>query len=57
MGKKSDNPRANELAVDLEKMLTEVMNDENHKWSIGKEDPKAKSERQRRQNEFNTRYK
>ncbi len=57
MGKHSTNPTANELAIELEKMLNEVMNDENHKWSIGKEDPVAKAERMKRQEEFTLRYK
>jgi hypothetical protein len=48
---------ANELAVDLEKILNEIMNDENHKWSIGKEDPKAKADRMKRQDAFKARYK
>lgn len=57
MGKHSDNPNANELAFDLETMLAEIMNDENHKWSIGKEDPEAKADREKRSKEFRDRYK
>ena len=57
MGKHSDNPNANELAFDLETMLAEIMNDENHKWSIGKEDPEAIADRERRSKEFRDRYK
>jgi hypothetical protein len=56
-GKHSRNPDANELAVDLERMLNDVMNDENHKWSIGKEDSKAKADRMKRQKGFKSRYK
>jgi NTP pyrophosphatase (non-canonical NTP hydrolase) len=48
---------AQKLAAELEDMLTQVMNDENHRWSIGKEDPKAKAEREKRRDEFLERYK
>jgi len=57
MGKHSNNPDANTLAVDLEKMLEGILNNEDHRWSIGKEDPKAKAERQKRQKEFLDKYK
>jgi hypothetical protein len=57
MGKHSSNPQANELAIDLEALLTEVLNSENHKWSIGKEDPAAKKARQQRRGNFLERYK
>jgi hydroxylamine dehydrogenase len=56
MGKIS-NDDAKKLATELEEMLTQVMNDENHEWSIGKEDPKAKAERDKRRKEFLERYK
>ena len=57
MGKHSNNAEANTLAVDLEKLLDEIMNNEDHRWSIGKEDPEAKAERQKRQQEFLDKYK
>ncbi|MEW6601945.1 MAG: multiheme c-type cytochrome [Nitrospirota bacterium] len=57
MGKASSNSDAKKFAGELETMLTEVMNDENHKWSIGKEDPVAKAERDKRRKEFLDRYK
>ncbi len=57
MGKLSNNDEAKKLAGELEKMLAEVMNDENHKWSSGKEDPAAKAERAKRRQEFLERYK
>lgn len=57
MGKHSNNAQANKRAAELEEMLTQVMNDENHKWSIGKEDPASKAERKKRQREFHERYK
>jgi hypothetical protein len=34
-----------------------LTNDENHKWSIGKEDPKAAAEREKRRKEFLDKYK
>ena len=54
LGKTSN---ARKLAEELEAMLEEVLNDPNHRWSIGKEDPAVKAERLRRQKEFNKRYK
>jgi len=56
-GKHSSNPKAKELAVELEQMLHDVMNDANHRWSIGKEDVAAKVEREQRQKEFVDKYK
>jgi hypothetical protein len=55
-GKHSSNQKANELAVELEEMLTAVINDGNHKWSIGKEDAASRAEREKRQKEFSDRY-
>jgi hypothetical protein len=49
--------KAEKLAGELDEMLTKVMNDDNHKWSIGKEDPKAKADRKKRSKEFQKRYK
>jgi hypothetical protein len=57
MGKHSSNPKANELAVDLDALLKEVLSSENHKWSIGKEDAAAKKARQQRRGKFLDRYK
>jgi len=57
MGKHSNNPEADSLAVDLEKLLEEIINNEDHRWSIGKEDPQAKAERQKRSKEFLDKYK
>lgn len=57
MGKNSNKPEAVKLAADLESLLSEVMNDDNHKWSIGKEDPAAKADRDKRTTEFQKRYK
>ena len=57
MGKNSANADAKKFAGELEDMLGQVINDENHKWSIGKEDPAAKAERDKRRKEFLDRYK
>ena len=57
MGKASGNAKAKELAGELEKMLAEVQNDDNHKWSIGREDAKTKEYRSKRRQEFLDRYK
>lgn len=54
---KHGNKDAKKLAVELEEILAKVMSDENHKWSSGKEDPKAKAERERRGKEFRDKYK
>lgn len=56
MGKHKGGKSA-KLAAELEEMLTGVMNDDNHKWSIGKEDAKAKADRKKRSEEFQKRYK
>ncbi|MBL7048959.1 MAG: hydroxylamine oxidoreductase [Nitrospira sp.] len=56
MGKKSDSPLANELAIDLEAMIDEVMNSDNHKWSIGKEDEATTAEREARRKQFLEHY-
>ncbi|MEO5361770.1 MAG: hydroxylamine oxidoreductase [Nitrospirota bacterium] len=57
MGKKSPNKEANMKAEELEKMLHEIQNTENHKWSIGNEDPSVKADRKKRIDEFDKRYK
>ena len=54
LGKKNN---ARKQAVELEAMLEEVLNDPNHRWSMGKEDPAVKAEKLRRQKEFDKRYK
>lgn len=56
-GNKSDKPRAQKLAVELQNVLTEVLNSPDHQWSIGKESPKIKAERMMRRVEFEKRYK
>jgi hypothetical protein len=54
---KHGNAEARRLATELEDLLSRVLNDDNHKWSIGKEDPAVKVDRERRQEEFLKRYK
>ncbi len=49
--------KAKKLAMELEKMIDEVNNDPNHRWSIGKEDPASKAERDKRTADFLERYK
>jgi len=56
MGKNSRKAKAVRLAEELEHLLNKVINSDNHKWSIGKEDPASKAERQRRRREFLKRY-
>jgi hypothetical protein len=56
MGNKSGKPEAQRLAGELQDLLSQVMNSDNHKWAIGREDPAAKAERQRRRREFLKRY-
>jgi len=41
----------------LEKLLVETQNSDNWKWSLNKEDPKVKAERDKRQKAFKDRYK
>ena len=57
MGRESGNPEAVSLAGALEVRLDEITHDENHRWSIGLEDPAAKADRAARQQEFLDRYK
>lgn len=57
IGKKSSNVEANTAAKELEVLLEQTLNSENHQWSIGKEDPKAKEQRLQKQKEFQDKYK
>lgn len=57
MGRHSGKAKAKSLAGRLESELKSVLNSPNHKWSIGKEDPKAKADRAKRAKEFQQRYK
>lgn len=56
-GLSSNNLDAKRHAKELEKLLEEILNDENHKWSIGKEDANTKSKRQQKRQEFLNLYK
>lgn len=55
MGKQS-NEEAKKAAAELEALLTETLNDDNHKWSIGQEDPEKRKNREKRVKEFQDRY-
>jgi hypothetical protein len=46
-----------EKTAALEKKIDEVMNSDNWKWSLNKEDPEVKKARDQRQQEFTDRYK
>jgi hypothetical protein len=50
------SPQAAREVAALEALLEEVQASDNWKWSINKEDPAAKAERERRQAEFKDRY-
>jgi len=55
-GKGSANKEAVAAAEELEKLLTEVLNSDNHKWFIGKEDEADKAERAKRAEAFKAKY-
>jgi len=57
LGKSSGNQAADKLAGELEALLEEIVHSDNHKWSVGKEDPAAKAARQKRSKAFKARYK
>lgn len=48
---------AEKAALELEKLLNDVTNSANHQWSIGKEDPAAKADRQQFKKDYENRYK
>ncbi len=52
-----DNEAAAADVANLKKVLHEVQNSDNWKWSINKEDESVKKARQQRQDEFKERYK
>jgi hypothetical protein len=51
-----NNPKAKTQVAALKAALDEVQNTDDWKWSINKEDPEVKAERDRRQQEFKKRY-
>jgi len=53
----AEKPEAKEQVAALRALLDTVQNSDAWKWSINKEDPKAKEERLKRQEEFQNRYK
>jgi hydroxylamine dehydrogenase len=48
---------APEEVAALDQLLEEVLSSENHRWSINEEDPAVKEAREKRQEEFRSRYK
>ncbi|WP_420266968.1 multiheme c-type cytochrome [Candidatus Magnetominusculus dajiuhuensis] len=57
MGKKSANKDANMKAEELEKLLHEVQASDNHRWSVGNEDPAVTATRLKAKEDFDKRYK
>jgi hypothetical protein len=57
MGEHSESAKAQKLAAELESTLQEVLESPSHQWSMGREDPKEKARREKRQKEFLERYK
>ena len=55
-GLHSGDPKKVEAAKKLRERLEEILNSKNHRWFENKMDPKEKAEREKRQNEFKTRY-
>jgi hydroxylamine dehydrogenase len=53
----SDDPDTKAAAQALHDKLDEVLNDENHRWYLGKMDPEEAAKRDAAQQEFNDRYK
>lgn len=49
--------RAPSEVAALEKLLAQTMNSDDWKWSLNKEDPKVRADREKRQKEFLDRYK
>ncbi|WP_417912594.1 multiheme c-type cytochrome [Candidatus Electronema sp. TJ] len=56
MGKASANKEAVTAAEELEQLLTETLESDNHKWMLGKEDQADKAERAKRAEEFKAKY-
>ena len=54
---KHSNATAQAAGVELETLLVKIQNTEDHKWSIGKEDPATKAARAERRTKFLDRYK
>ncbi len=54
---KAGDANSQKLAGELDALLSKVLNSEDHSWSIGKEDPAVKAERDQRRQEFQERYK
>jgi len=56
-GLKSDDRKDKKAAKKLQKLLTEILNTENHQWFLGKMDPAEKARRKKASDEFKARYK
>ncbi len=55
-GKTSANKEAVAAAEELEKLLTDTLNSDDHKWILGKEDAADKEERAKRAEAFKAKY-
>jgi hypothetical protein len=55
-GKRSGKKVKIDAAKATEERLHEILNDKNHRWYLGKMDPKEKANRKKRQAEFKARY-
>ncbi len=53
----SDNPETQAAAQALHDKLEQVLNDENHRWYLGKMDPEEAAKREAAREEFKARYK
>ena len=56
-GLKSDDRKDVKAAKKLQKLLTTILNTENHQWFLGKMDPAEKARRKVAADEFKARYK
>ena len=56
-GKSSGDPAKVSAADALARKLEEVLGSSNHRWYLNKMDPQEQQERERRQREFQQRYK
>ncbi len=56
LGRKSGDPKKVKQAEALAKKIDEVLNSDDHKWYLGKMDPKEKERRRKAAEEFRKRY-
>ena len=57
IGRFRDRPAAREKAALLEKTLSRILNEPDHRWFLNKEDPAAREQRKKSRDEFIQRYK